>query len=368
MRAYMKRLGWTVLGLVAVLLAFASRPAHAQLQFSTADGSTSLKLGVLGQMQAQSLDTPNAEEQEKDLYLRRVRLLGLFKMGDKLSVYFDTDAPNYGKGNVDGTKNSATTIYLQDFVVTYSFAHEFQLEGGEILVPTGYNHLQSAGQLMPLDYGPFSFTETTALQSNVGRDWGAQVRGYLANDHLEYRLGMFQGVRGIDEDNSFRYAGRLALWIMGAQTGLFYRGTSLGKTQSMEFGGSFDRQKEYSSYTGDFFWDQPIGNGDGFTAQFDYTKWDGGTFAPTAVTIPKQHTILGELGYYLGAIKTQPFFQYSQEKFDNDTHPTQTRYTAGLGYYFVGHSSDVKFAYTKLKLDGAVDRKQLQLQYQIFLW
>ncbi|HLX07721.1 MAG TPA: hypothetical protein VKY89_07635 [Thermoanaerobaculia bacterium] len=361
------RKGCFSLALAAVVLAFAAAasPAAAQLQFSSADGSSSLKLGVLGQLQAQDIQNNSATQSEDDLYIRRLRLIGLFKYGDKLSVYFDTDNPNLGKGNADGTKNINTSMYIQDFVVTYAFAHEFQLEGGEIFIADSYNHNTSVGQLMPLDFGPFTFTETTAIQANVGRDFGAQVRGYLANDHLEYRLGMFQGNRGDNEANAFRYAGRLSLWVLGAQTGLFYRGTSLGKTQSMEFGGSFDRQKEYSAYTGDFFWDQPVGNGDGFTLQADYTKWDGGTFL---LAIPKQSTLLVEAGYYLAALKIQPFVQYSTDDFANHSHPDQKRPTFGLGYFPHGHNSDVKLAYTRLQGTGQVSRNQYQLQYQIFIW
>jgi hypothetical protein len=362
---FSQRMGWSAFAVAAAAVALAAHPAAAQLQFSSADGASSLKLGVLGQLQGQDLETPDGKDSSKDLYFRRLRLLGLFKYGDKLTVYFDTDSPNLGKGNADGTKNVNTSIFIQDFVVNYAFAHEFQLEGGEIFIAQSYNHNTSVGQLMPLDFGPFTFTESSAIQANNGRDYGAQLRGYLASDHLEYRLGVFQGDRGTNETNAFRYAGRLSLWVVGAQTGLFYRGTSLGQIQSMEVGGSFDRQKQYSSYTGDFFWDQPVGNGDGVTLQFDYTKWDGGTFL---MAIPKQDTILAEAGYYLGAIKTQPFVQYSSEDFDHHSNPDQKRTTFGLGFFPHGHNSDVKFAYTRLQGTGQVSRRQYQLQYQVYIW
>jgi hypothetical protein len=349
--------------LAALLLAGA--PAAAQLQWSSPDGGTSLKLGVLGQLQAQSLDTADATDQEKDIYIRRLRLLGFFKWGDKLSVFFDTDAPNLGKGNADGTKNVNSSIFIQDFVVTYAFAREFHLDGGEILLADSYNHNTGAAYLMPLDFGPFTFTETTPIQANVGRDYGAQARGYLAGDHLEYRLGVFQGKRGENESNAFRYAGRLSLWVFGPQTGLVYRGTSLGKIQSLEVGGSFDRQKQFSAYTGDLFWDQPVGGTGGFTLQADYTRWDGGTFL---TAIPKQSTVLIEAGYYLAPLQAQPFFQFGEENFDHHSNPDQKRYTFGLGYYFAGQTSDLKFAYTRLDQLGAPKRDQFQLQYQVFLW
>src|SRR5579864_7098362 len=217
MRDLSRRRLWIAIALAAAVLSLAApRPAPAQLLWSAADGSASVKLGVLGQIQGQDIDTPDGQQSAKDLYFRRLRLIGQFTYGDKLSVFFDTDDPNLGKGNADGTKNVNSSMYVQDFVVTYAFAHEFQLEGGEILLAQSYNHNTSAGQLMPLDYGPFSSTETTAIQANVGRDYGAQVRGYLASDHLEYRLGIFQGDRGKDETNAFRYSGRLSLWVAGA--------------------------------------------------------------------------------------------------------------------------------------------------------
>jgi len=363
----LKRSCLTALAVLAAVLFFANRPAAAQLQFSSADGSTSLKLGVLGQIQGESVQNSTNTNTENDIFFRRLRLLGLFKMGDKLSVFFDTDDPNLGKGNgTTGAKAFNSSMYIQDFVVTYSFAHEFQIDGGEILTPNSYNHLTSAGALMPLDYGAYSFIEADPLNDNVGRDYGAQLRGYLAGDHLEYRLGIYQGLRGTDDTNSFRYVGRLSLYVFGAETGLFYRGTSLGKVQTMEFGGSFDKQKDYSWYDGDFFWDQPIGNGDGFTAQFDYANVNGGFLVPT---LPKQHTILGELGYYFSAIKTQPFFQYSSESYASGTLPDLKHITFGLGWYFTGsEASNVKLAYSRLSETGTPDHNEWQLQYQVFIW
>jgi hypothetical protein len=346
------------------LLLAAARPAGAQLQLASADGSTSLRLGVLGQLQAQDIDTVNGQQSSKDLYIRRLRLIGLFKYGDKLSLFFDTDNPNLGKGNADGTKNVNTSTFIQDLVVGYAFAHELHLEAGEMLLPTSFDHVSGASTLLTLDFGAFTFNELAALQSNNGRDYGLQARGYLAGDHLEYRLGGWQGNRGKNEVNAFRYTGRLSLWVMGTQTGIYYTANSLGKRQSMEIGGSFDRQKQYSAYTGDFFWDQPVGGGNAFTAQVDYTRWDGGTFVP----IPKQSTVLVEAGFYLAPIKAQPFFQYSDQSFDHHSQPDQKRTTFGLGFYPHGHNSDLKFAFTRLTGTGQVSRNQYQLQYQLYVW
>ena len=224
--------GWFAALLVASLVAAASpRPATAQLQFSSADGKQSFKIGILGQLQAESIENGNVQDDSSNnLFLRRLRLLGNFKLSDQLTVFFDTDSPNLGKGNPDGSKNNAD-IFIQDFVVTYAFRKEFQLDGGMLLMAQSYNHNQSAATLLALDYGPYTFVESVPTTSRTGRDYGLQARGYLGGDHLEYRAGVFQGVRGVNNTNSFRYAGRLAYYVFGPQTTYFYRGTSLGKTQ-----------------------------------------------------------------------------------------------------------------------------------------
>ncbi len=208
--------------LVASLVAAVSpRPATAQLQFSSADGKQSFKIGILGQLQAESIETGNAQDDSaNNLFLRRLRLLGNFKLSDQLTVFFDTDSPNLGKGSPDGSKNNAD-IFIQDFVVTYAFRKEFQLDGGMLLMAQSYNHNQSAATLLALDYGPYTFVESVPTTARTGRDYGLQARGYLGGDHLEYRAGVFQGVRGVNNTNSFRYAGRLAYYVFGPQIDLF---------------------------------------------------------------------------------------------------------------------------------------------------
>ena len=155
------------------------RPASAQLQFTSADGKQSFKIGILGQLQAESIENADAKaDSANNIFLRRIRLLGNFKLSDQLTVFFDTDAPNLGKGNADGTKNNAD-LFLQDVIVTYTFSKEFQLDGGLLLMAQSYNHNQSAASLMAVDYGPYTFIESTPTTSRTGRDYGVQARGYL---------------------------------------------------------------------------------------------------------------------------------------------------------------------------------------------
>ena len=354
--------GGVAILLAAMGIAALSRPASAQLQISSADGKQSFKIGILGQLQAEALDTANAEDSSNNLFLRRLRILGNFKLSDNLTVFFDTDVPNLGKGNADGSKNNAD-IFIQDFTVTYAFSKAFQLDGGMLLTANTYNHLQSAATLMAVDYGGYTFVESTPLTARTGRDYGVEARGYLADDHLEYRAGVFQGFRGVNNTNSFRYLGRLAYYVFGPETTYFYRGTSLGKTQTLSIGGSFDRQEDYKSYGADLFWDQPIAGGDGITVQADYQTLDGDVFL---TSLPKQRNTMVEAGYYLHTIHLMPYVQFARNDFDAAARPDEKRTQGGLSLYFNGHNSNLKLAWTKIDRDGAKKRNQYVLQYQVF--
>lgn len=360
-----------VLLISAALLLLLSRPAKAQLQFSSADGKQSFKIGILGQLQLEEIDNTDNKTKADNIFLRRIRLMGNYTLSKQLTVFFDTDAPNLGKGNADGSKNNAD-MFIQDFIVTYAFSKEFQLDGGMLLLGQTYNHLQSAASLMALDYGPYTFNESTPTTSRTGRDYGAQARGYLADDHLEYRAGVFQGVRGVNNTNAFRYAGRLAWYVFGPETTYFYRGTSLGKTQTLSIGGSFDRQNgdltgggsaTYKNYGADLFWDQPIAGGNGFTLQGDYNSVDGDLFIKT---LPKQKNTMVEAGFYFAGAKLMPYVQWARQDLDLTTLLDEKRTQGGLAFWFNGHNSNLKLAYTTIDRDRSKKRSQFQVQYQVF--
>ncbi len=357
--SYVRRAALLAIPLLAVL---AGRQAAAQLLVTSADGNVTYRLGILAQIQGQAEENAAKDSgtAEQIGYFRRLRLQGEFTFYKNLIVFFETDDPNYGKGNADGTKNQPS-IVMQTLYVTYQFAPEFMLDGGMLLEMNSYNHLQSAASIMPIDLGAYTNTDSTPLTGNGGRDWGVEARGYIA-DHLEYRAGVFQGLRGVDDVNSFRYSARLSYYFMGIETSRFYRGTSLGKTQTMEIGASYDAQKTYKMYDADFFWDQPTGGGNGLTAQFDYNWWNGGNFL---VSIPKQTTINAELGYYIDAIKTQPFAQYEREQYATGvTAPDQKQWQVGLGWYFHGYNSNFKIGYGQVDVANVRNRSNFLAQYQ----
>ena len=165
-----------------------------------------------------------------------------------------------------------------------------------------------------MDYGAFSFLSSTPTTANVGRDYGILARGYLVNDRLEYRAGVFEGRRGEGASNAFRYVGRVMWNFFEPQKGLFYVGTSLGKKKLLSVGASYDTQDDYDAYTFDGFWDQPLSGGNGATVQAAYSHLDGDDFL---TSLPEQDNIFAEAGFYHAGTKLMPFLQYSNQDFDD---------------------------------------------------
>jgi len=168
--------------LVAVLLS--AGVATAQLQWESKDGKTSFRFGLLSQVMAESVDLPGTDDDADNIFLRRFRLIGQLKLDEELTVFIQTDSPNLGKGAPSGTKDTGD-VFLQDVVATWNPAQQFHLDGGLLLTEQTYNHNQSAASLLAVDYGAFTFDESTPTGSRVGRDLGLRVRGYLFDDLLE---------------------------------------------------------------------------------------------------------------------------------------------------------------------------------------
>ena len=352
---------------VCMVLA-ASRPAAAQWQIDSKDGKASLKIGFLAQPQLEVIDTPDESGESKNVYLRRLRIMFGGKISDKWTFFVETDDPNLGKADPSRTTNptgakDAGNVYIQDAFFTFTARKEFMVDAGMILVPLSHNHGQSATTLLPVDYGPYTFTESTPLGSRVGRDYGAEVRGYPL-DHFEYRLGVFQGVRGPEATNTVRVAGRAVWYPFAADTGFFYGGTWQGTKRVVAIGAGFDTQKEYHSLAADAFVEQPFGNGEqAVTAQFDWMRFDGGTFLPT---LAKQDSYLIEAAVHLLKGKVSPVVQYSKKTFASPLTPGQYIWQAGVAYWMKGHQRNIKVTAGRQHTDGLPDRTQVLAQLQLF--
>jgi hypothetical protein len=355
------------IGVIALVLSVVlAVPAFAQWQITSPDGQSSLKLGYLlqGRAEWERIGTDSDATTSQNLYLRRIRLLFGGKINDRLSFFAETDAPNWGKADAAGLK-AEPSVYMQDFMATWTVKDALLLDFGLLLTPGAYNHLQSAASLLALDYGPYTFVESAPLKAKIGRDVGMQARGILADKHLEYRAALLQGVRGRLAQNSFRMAGHLSFTPFEAANALFYSGTSLGKKKAFTVGLGADAQKDYRAYSGDAYVDYPLACGKAVTLQGNYATYDGGDFLGSALY--QQHTFMIEAGLTFVAQKITPFVQVSGKTYEDKLEgKNEQGLQLGLAYWLDGHKSNLKAGYTMLKKDGSDSRQLFTVQCQAF--
>jgi hypothetical protein len=350
--------------LIGLVVCGAFDTAYAQFGIAAPDGKSSLKLGIFGQFQAERLDNADATLTAQNLFVRRARLLVGGKLGEQFSVFFDTDSPNIGKAAADGRKNEGM-IYVQDLIVTFAARPTWKFDGGLLLLPLAYHTGQASTTLLGVDYGPYAFAASSPTNCRVGRDYGLQTRGYLFHQHLELRGGVFQGVRGADATRPFRTFGRVVVYPLESQTDFFYTGTTHGKRKLLGFGASYDRQDDYSSAGGDVFFDHPLGGGNALTVQGDYWRVDGGGFL---TDLARQDAWFAEAGFYIGAIKLQPFIQLNHRDFKSLALADEAFYQVGLAYWAQGDKFNIKLGVGRFEKDHAPDRVQAVAQFQMLLW
>ncbi|GAC1613925.1 MAG: hypothetical protein NVS4B3_28410 [Gemmatimonadaceae bacterium] len=328
----------------------------------------------------------------QNVFLRRIRFLAGGNITGRLGFFYEVDAANLGltTSGVARSKNAQVAVFTQDAYGEYRLGdgQGALLDFGLILVPLCRNCLNSAASLLSLDYGTYSFVESPATQSVVGRDLGTQLRGYVLDQRLEYRVGLFQGVRNTAAANPFRSVGRLQYNFLSTEVApiaLTYAGTYFGKKPVFAVGAGYDKQQDYNAYSVDAFFDHPVGT-DAVTLTANFVHYDGGTTFPTLLPsgnpnplgIPKQDTYYVEGGYYFSALKLMPFGRYERRNADATASNNQkeTRYQVGTTYYAQGHNFNVKAAYSRNSLDTFVggvtgptnDQNQFTVQLQAFVF
>ncbi len=320
------------------------------------------KLGVLGQFQADWLRDPAVDDTAQNLFIRRIRLLFGGQVAKNVTFFVETDAPNLGKA-LPGGKNISPGMIVQDAYGEFKLHDALLIDAGLMFVPFSRNSLQSAASLLPIDYGAYTFAQTGATQSVVGRDTGFQARGYVLANRLEYRVAAFQGARDAGSHNSLRYAGRVQYQFLESEgTGFFYTGTYRGTRKVAAVAAAFDGQSDYHAYDADVFVDYPTGPG-AITAQIAYNRIDGGT---TFRTLPDQHVAFGEAGYFVRALKLTPVVQFSKRSVVDATSGDETRWSVGANYWWAGHNANIKAAIGRVDPFGRPTQTEVTVQLQIF--
>jgi hypothetical protein len=358
----------SALGLALALSLSLAGSASAQWVVKSEDGKSSVKLGLLMQGRAEWVKTDKVDAVAQELYLRRARVLLGGKVNEQLAFFFETDNP--GIGRLGGSGKDFGSTYVQDFIATWTLKDAHVIDAGLLLTPGAYNHLQGAGSLLALDYGPYSFIEASPLGTKVGRDVGLQARGLALGKKLEYRAGLFQGLRGTSNTVPFRFAGRVSFypWATGG-TGYFYSGSNLGASRTLSVGVAADLQKDYKAYSGDLFFEQPLATGTAVTVQFDVVSYDGGDWVPG---LPKQMTWMGEGGYSFSGNRLAVVVQAAGRNYDADTKADDSQVQGGLVWRLDGNRANLKLMggavsqkAPKSSVSEAPTRTMFSLQYQL---
>jgi hypothetical protein len=376
-------------------------PPAAPLRIESPNAS--IQFGLLAQPQLEIAGAPDAAKTSKNLFLHRIRFIAGGTLLNAFDYFFDVDYADLFKldtaNSSGGTGKNAPGLNVQDaFVTAKPAGNLLKIDAGYMLPPLSHNAVQGAGTLYGVDYFANSHRRNvisnadpfgSSGQSPQGRDAGVQVRGLLLDDHIEYRVGIFQGLRvgpvpkvlGSDTEaevgalNVFRVAARLQINLLDAETGYFYQGTYLGAKKILSVGGFYDFQDTYKSFGADAFLDLPVGPGI-VTGQFNFMGWDGGTpeggMAATSLqALPKSTAMMFEAGYLIRPAMLSPTVRVEKLTVNDPTpqNPSEDRFGGGLSFWPYGHNSNIKAFFAKVHRDPAPhDFNQINLQWQVYFY
>jgi hypothetical protein len=384
----------------------ANKTLAKQIELLTVPQRSSMKIGILAQAYGQALqeqttavqDTTRSFTQhwQRQLFVRRMRVLLGGELSTNTSFFVESDATNIGKVDASCTKPTKVSMYIQDAYIQQTFMRELSVIAGLQLVGITRNSLQSATSLMALDYGSYQYLTSTAFDNTAGRDVGLNLRGFLFDERLEYRAGVFSG-KNFNLYSPLRTVVRLSYMAEDREKGFFYTGTTLGKGKILTVGGGLDLQSSYQSYSLDVFADLPLFQAGSITASGSWTYLNGGgsesdsTFFTGA--IPRQAVIFSEVGYYFKEYGIQPYLKY-ETQLVNAEFPRQVNATAstldlenklrskqrlgiGVNYFLNGHNASAKVLYELVSrwrnslVPGQVESittGEATLQLQVFVY
>jgi hypothetical protein len=313
-----------------------------------------------------------------DFFCRRCRLWATGSVVKDVVFNILFEASNLGKANADGSKNFAAPQFL-DAYVQGKFSNYFLLSIGNILLPNSRNGTQPTTTYLSLDNANVDTSAVAQGNTAVLRDMGIQANGFFLEDHLEYRLGAFQGSRAgptatqTAGHNGPRVIAMLQYNLWDTEKGYVNGGHYYGTKQVLGLFASFDYQtlrkadpilggttgagvpkNAFMGLTAAAFINYPLNGKDAKGADeivglVQYGMYDGGmvdpaaaagTAAPTYPLVPKQTNLLVEAAYYNKGLSASVFGKYEFRAIDGGYSDaikaaTNVNWIAfGLKYYF----------------------------------
>jgi hypothetical protein len=359
-------------------------PAPSPLKLE--NDMASIRFGLLAQPQYEALGNGNEDSTAHNLFLRRARIIVGGTVLQRFEYFVETDFANLFKAAPAGGLSVKNTpgMNIQDVILTWiAIGDRLKVDVGYMFPPLARNAVQSAATAYGWDYFANTFRHSAVFDSSAdpaGRDLGVQLRGLVAAGRIEYRIGLFQGLRNlpvaavpdvmpgkVGGRNFFRVAARGQWNVLEPETSFFYPGTYLGGKRILSFGLSYDFQDDYNYGAGDAIFDHPLGPGS-ITAQVNLAQWNGGTLVGA---LPKQTALMAEAGYRFAAYSLSPILRYEQRFVETATLavPDEIRFVLGLAYWPFGHTSNLKVFYTRIHPSPAAhDYNQFVIQWQLYFF
>ncbi|GAC1536833.1 MAG: hypothetical protein NVS2B9_02750 [Myxococcales bacterium] len=358
-----------------------------------------------------------------DFYCRRCRLFVTGSVVKDVTFNILFEASNFGKANpVTGAKDYAFPVLL-DAYAQVKFVDAFSLSAGNILLPLTRNGTQPTTTYLSIDTARTSATAAGQGNTTVLRDLGVLANGFLLADHLEYRVGIFQGTRApaitsippttpptvttqTAGHNLPRFVGALQLnfWdtekgyvngghyygtkkVLGVVASADYQG--LGKSDPPKVGSDKDPYVGFSAAT---FINYPLSGsadpkngGDELVGLLQFGYYDGGGSTPpnpgTYPAIPRQTDYLAEAAYFNRNLKVSLFGKFEMRKLQPNLYSAAakslvnfTSYAGGLKYYLApANLFNIGVQYERIQFQDALATQQggtnnVTVQMQLILY
>jgi Phosphate-selective porin O and P len=328
-----------------------------------------IRFGTQLQLWADEAQDSATKEYNQNLYIRRARVLLTGSVAKDVTFFIQTDDPNLGKS----PKALGSGYILQDGWAQWKIRDEFALNAGLMLIPLNRAELVSTTSFITVDISPTATVFATPTQTSGTRDTGFEAQGYVADGRLEYRAGLFQGIRDaattttVASHNAFRRSVWLSYDFWEKERGYVYAGTNRGTKKVLALSGGYDAQKTYKAYSASVHSTVPVNGKDEFAVLAQGVHYDGGKFL---TTLPRQNDYLAEFGYYIAPSKIQPFVKFEDQKFTVTSIPSkdQKRYGGGFNYYVYGQNLKLTGQVTHVKFSNSALHSTNELTVQMQVW
>ncbi len=353
-----------------------------------------------------------------DMYCRRCRIFATGSIVKDITYNILLESGNSGKGDPT-TGAKPFPLAMLDAYGMIKFADAFYLSGGSILMPLTRNGLQPTTTYLSIDVANVSTTPVAQGNSNVLRDLGFQASGYFLEDHLEYRLGVWQGSRAAAtpthtaSHNPPRVIAMLAYNFWDTEKGYVNGGHYYGTKKVLGLMANFDYQtfrkadppltggpagigkNPYYGFSTAAFINYPLSGrgdpkgGDEVVALAQFGYYDGGfdpspgsTNQPTYPAVLKQADFLAEAAYYNKDLKPSFFGKFELRKINAiyDTVPglkpnNNVMWIAGGLKYYVAPANlcNIGLQYERIQFQDALPNQQagthnvtLQMQFLLY--